>query len=472
MEEIFPKQPFTERLEFVGSITQGEKIAEGLHFVLQFTKIKEGLITGCILGTQATFREISKVSALPGPTLQMCSQERTPMDMKVTSDKVYWERVTNISSHSPEMLFKVADLDFHNITIKRPLSQDDIKERHLTFFLCGPKTMWTVFEMREQSFTGDETIEVLDTHITLDESLPFEIEIVPHYFYDQTPPPDGYQLKTKVLALHFRTTKTVAELTDEEFTTQAISITEDLTLLVSFISRRWVTWYSYEFQSNKMLLTYVRQARECPSDSIGHYRSVIPLHQAREFLKLAFTNLRKLRASSLDLEMPIVYFVSGLEAKYLEEQFTVLFLGLERIKDLFAINKAMLENLPRSEFGRLKSNLSGIIQSAIQTSEIANRVQGKLPELNRPSLRTVLEALFSEYKVEWRDLYPPENGFTLIGTRDSLFHSSKETNFDLFNKELHRLQALLERTMLAMLGWSDIRNSPAEDERKWLILDK
>jgi len=70
MEEIFPKQPFVERLEFVGSLKQGDKSADGLHIVLQYSLTKDSEITGSVLGTRETFSEISSrlnsSDALPG----------------------------------------------------------------------------------------------------------------------------------------------------------------------------------------------------------------------------------------------------------------------------------------------------------------------------------------------------------------------------------------------------------------------
>jgi hypothetical protein len=477
MEEIFPKQSFTERFEFLGSLCQGDKSADGLHIVLQYSLIKEGEITGSVVGTTETYKELSKVSDLPGPTLRMRSQDREHWNTRIWSDNVLWGRVTNKPFYGSEMSYKVADLHFHDLTIEKDIQFNELKERHISFFLTGPKTLWGVYEWFETSFTGEEKSEVKYSQIELNEQFPFEIEVKPWYFYDKTLPPDKFRLKTKVFVLHFKTEKPIKELSNEDFISEEIAIVEDLIQLVSFLSRRWITWYSYELQTNTLSRTFVRNARECSSEEISYNRSMVPRHQARDFLKVGFTNIRKLRQIGINLHMPLVYFVSGVEAKYLEEQFSVLFLALERIKDMFAIQEGMQSSLPTNIFKHLSSSVDEVLVRHLQKPDIPPTLQSrlpwiqlKLPELNRPSLRTILlDHLFPKYNVSWQDLYPNGSDFTLIKTRDQLFHSSAETNIELLIKELHRLQAIVERVLLSMLGWSQHNNSPDEQERHWLV---
>jgi hypothetical protein len=476
MEELLQKLPFVERLEFVGSLKQGDKIADGLHIVLQYSLLREGDITGTVLGTTQTFKELSKVSHLPGPTLQMASEQREHWNTRIWSNEVLWGRVTNKPFYGTEMSHKVADLTFHDLTIEKRLHLSESKERHLQFFLAGPRSLWTIYETGDISVTGEEDFEVKDAAIELNEQFPFEIEVRPWYFYDRTAPPDEFQLKTSVLVLHFKTEKSPEELSNQDFITTATSVAEDLIQLVSFLSKRWITWYSYQLQTNNLLLTFVRRARECSPKEVDIHGSVVPPVQARQFIKTAFTKLRSLRTSGVNLHMPLVYFVSGVEAKYLEEQFSILFLALERIKDLFAINERMQTSLPNSVMKCLRSAIDEAIVTILDKPEIPESirtrvpwVQQKIPELNRPSLQTVLDLLFEKYKVDWRDLYPFGSDFTLVKTRNQLFHTSADVDIDLLIKELHRLQALLERILLSMLGWARHTNSPSEQMRKWLV---
>ena len=58
---------------------------------------------------------------------------------------------------------------------------------------------------------------------------------------------------------------------------------------------------------------------------------------------------------------------------------------------------------------------------------------------------------------------------TLIDTRNKLLHSSRDLDIDLLDKETTRLQAIVERFLLRMLGWTDFSALPSKHLRKWLI---
>jgi hypothetical protein len=145
-----------------------------------------------------------------------------------------------------------------------------------------------------------------------------------------------------------------------------------------------------------------------------------------------------------------------------------LFLSLERIKDMFARKKKLHENLKPKPFKKFASFLRPIIKNEITNEDAAQKIADKIPELNRPALRTVLELLFEEYAVNWKELYPPGSKFTLINTRDKLFHSSNAVETEQLFKEELRLQFLLERLILSMLGWNDFSHSPPPDKENWL----
>jgi hypothetical protein len=480
MEDIFSKRAFTERIEFISSLSRGDNSAKGLQIVLQYSLIKEGEISAVIQGTTDTFKEIAKISQLSGPKLIMRSQNRDHWHTRIWSDDLLLGTVTNKPFYGSEMSYKVADLHFENFTIEKDIQIHELKERHLSFFLTGPRSLWAVYEIGEVSFTGEEKNEIKDSQIDLNEQLPFEIEVKPWYFYDKTQAPESFQLKTKVLVLHFKTIKSIEELSNEQFISEATAVVEDLTQLTSFISRQWITWYSYELQTSNILRTFVRKTRECSSVEIDHFRSVVPGFQAREFLKIAFTNIRKNRAMGINLHMPLVYFVSGVEAKYLEEQFSILFLALEKIKDMFALQEGIHTSLPNNIYKRLRSSVNEHLNKFFADYNIPSLLHTrlpwiimKLPELNRPTLHTILlEYLFPKYKITWTDLYPQGSDFTLIKTRNQLFHSSAEIDIEHLIKELHRLQAIVERVILSMLGWSQYHNSPDEWKRNWLSSDK
>lgn len=474
MEYLLPKQPFLNRYEFVGKLFSGKnQVVDKLHIVVTFSSINEGKIVGKVLGTVKTAVKLERLFGLPMPYLKLSSEKTESTTTCIFSEKMSLKNLSRrymSSISSDEMTYVVSDLDFENITITGRYGHSESPERHLTFFLCGPQSLWQIRRSSEWFSTGEKKTEVCNSKIELNEELPFEIEVVPQYFYDETPTSDNFELIADVLTLHLKTEKPIEQLSDEDFVNSGKAIVNDLALLISFLSRSWVTWYRYQFQMNDAIETHVRRTRRWSTKEPDRHDALVEWNKTREFLKTGISNLRKLREEGLDLFMPILYFVSGNEAEYLEDKFTTLFLSLERIKDMFQDKKrkGLRRNQSDNAFKKLRSLISDVIKENIESSEVLERMQTKIPELNRPSLRFVLDSLFSEYNIDWRDIYPSASDFTLIKTRDKLFHSSQEVNIDILFKEVRRLQALIERLLLRMLGWEDLSCSPTDPMKEWL----
>jgi len=468
MEDLLPKQPFFARHEFVGKLSKGDEVVDKVHVVVQYSLIKQGEIVGKVLGTTKICEKLRHIANLSDPYLELTSEESEHITPKISSEKTLLRRVTQRPAYSKDMSYVVANLNFDDITIMGHYGPGDTLERHLTFFLAGPRRLWSIHEAREFSFTGEIKNKVHNSKIELNEDFPFEIEVIPWYFRDKTPAPDSHELTANVLAMHFDTKESLERLSNENFVNSSRALADDITLLVSFLSRRWVTWYQYQLVTKDTVKTYVRRTRECTTQEVDWNDTFIAPHESREFLKIGLTKLRKLRADGFNLFMPIVYFVSGNEAKYLEEQFTTLFLSLERIKDMFALKEGFRKNLLNKAFKKLGSLVSGVIKKNVESPDMFDRIQAKIPELNRPSLRFVLESLFKRYNIDWRDIYPPGSDFTLIKTRDELFHSSRELNIDVLVKELYRLQVLIQQLLLRMLDWVDLSHSPTDLIKKRL----
>ena len=470
-EDLFPQKPFFERREFKGSLARQKQIANGLQVVIQYPLTKEGEIRGKVLGDRNTFKKIERLTSVPGPFWTLRSQEHEDIGWEIHSDEVLVPMISG-QGWPPEygkgMTAVIADLRLEDVFVTEHFRHRGMQDRHLSFFLAGPRELWSVHHLRVPSFTGEVEIDVRNAPIELDEPFPFDIEVRPIYLYDEAPASGNCQLSADVLALHLKTRKSMEEFSTERFLALGKQLADDLTLLVSFLSRHWVTWFRYQLETNDKIETYVRRTRPCSTKKLQWENGLLEHHRSREFLKTGLRNLRTLRKKGFNLFMPIVYFVSANEKTYLEEQFTTFFLSLERIKDMFAKEENLQKNLPNTAFKRLHSSIGDLVDSQVESPDARDRIRTKILELNRPSLRYVLESLLSKYRVTWEDLYPAAGQLTLIKTRDKLFHSSLEIDIDLLIKERDRLQALLERILLRMLGWDDISRSPVDFIKRWL----
>jgi len=475
VDEFYPKKLFFRRHEFMGTLSMGVKSVTDLHIVLQYSLIKEGEIVAKVLGNTDMVKNLMSVVQSSGSTLKLSTKATESSRISFNADNVLLGTVINKPMYQTQMSYQIADLKLWDLTIKESISSA-ARSGHLggqgnrtaTFFLTGPTTLWETYEILERSFTGEEKIEVRNSKIELNEQTPFEIETRPFYLYENTASEEHVDLKTRVQVLIFKTSMPISQLSDSEFISLAESTADDLTLLVSFISRRWVTWFRYELMTAGEAVAFIRNARECSSKEVEYNESSIPFNKARAFLKTGYTELQNLRKSHINLNMPLVYFVSANEAKYMEERFSTFFLSLERIKDMFSRGAGLQKIYKTGVFKKLSSAIRGTVKQELGESPQAEMLLHKIPELNRPSLRAVLDLLFDRYEVKWNDLYPPGSEFTLIKTRDVLFHSSQEIDMDNLMKEELRLQSLLERLLLSMLGWKDFSFSPINYKRGWL----
>ena len=465
MNELIPKQPFFERYEFLGSLSQGEKAAKNIQVVVQFPLLKQGEIVGQVLGNSETFGKLAEVSNINGLELVLHSNKDSDTYWEFYSDNVRLGSINRRSSapaYGDNLSYVVSQLKFDTFDVIHHFKPRNAKKRNIVFFLAGPELMWEVPLIIDQSATDELKIDI-------DDSLPFSIEIKHQSFYDKNPPPNDYALETRVLALEFSTSLSETEFTNDAFVEKATEVAEDIILLVSFMSRGWITWYSYELSTPTLSKHHVRTARETSSKSIDWNDTLIERVYGREFLKSAYANLQKLRADGTDMFMPIAYYLSGLEAKYLNEQFTTLFLALEWTKDLLLPKNPELQSIiPVSDFERLSDSIKDLIRQVIHSGDIRGRIYEKMRDLNRPSLRFVLDSLLSKYELSYTDLYPAEEEFSLIKTRDLLFHTSKGMDIDHLILEYYRLRSILERLLLGLLGWRDFSRSPDRYIKGWL----
>ncbi|MDA2919619.1 hypothetical protein MYX76_09045 [Desulfobacterota bacterium AH_259_B03_O07] len=471
MRDLFTKNKFSRLYEFEGKLSNDKETLDKLHMVLEYSLVKAGEIVGRIVGNQKTSMMVLEIKPKNGLYLKLTKEKQDDFDFEILSEKVLLKSPglkTWGKDYGENINYVVADLICTDLTITTTYESRESHERHLNFFLTGPRKYWLADYLRKLSFTGETETESRNQNLELNENLPIEVEIIPYYFYDRETTPISHELTTNVLSLHIKTIEPIENLSDGDLCCLGKEIADDLCLLVSFLSRSRVTWFRFDLISKNKTLNYIRNVKEWSTKEPDQSDEFIQFSKTRDFLKIGLRNLRKLRDENINVQMAIVYFVSGNEARYGEEQFTNFFFSLEKIIDMFATKEGLTQNLSNDSFENLRLNLINVINANVRSNSIRSKIEGKIKELNRPSLRFVLRELLSKYNVDYKDLYPDKGRFSLISTRAKLFHTSKEMNSKFFIKELYRLRTILERLLLRMLGWEDISYSPNDFIKDWL----
>jgi len=450
------RQPFYNREEFVGNISIDKITVDKLQIVLQYATNKESQILGSVYGNKDTFNRLeSIIRGTFGFDKIITSDDVTYPQMKIRTHQAIIRTASDrpVQGNQDVLRYEVANLELLDVKKTELFESKNLPKRLLSFFLCGPRSMWMVHALGQLSYTGEVKKEVYNSDIDLSEEFPFTIKVCPHYLYDASPTSEKHQLTTDVYTIQFETDKSEDELSDKDFLETATKVADDLILLVSFLSGKWIRWFRYEFQTKDMIENYIRSVEECSSREPSQFNEFIAKNEIRNFIKIGFSKLRELRDHNFDLFMPIVYYINGNEARYVDEQFAITFLALEKIKDLYTKKRGLTENESKGIFEKHRKSVSSLLKKRLNSGETYKRMRDKIPELNRPTLRLVLDSMFAEYNISWKDLYPPGSKLSFIKTRDLLFHSSEDIDPQLLMKELDRIKIIVQRLILKLIGW-------------------
>ena len=470
MEGILPKQPFIENHEIVGSLSVGENVVDNLHICFQYSLIKGGRITGKILGTNETYGQLTKLQDIPH---QYCKLSFINESGKyfVASEKASIPCIHGRHPKCKDTTYIVADIELQDVSITNIWGEEvsSPKKRIMEYSLLGPETMWNINEKRKRSYTGEIQLELKDPTIKLTEKEPFVVSVRPTYLYDHTNDVNKYEIIARIVTLQFETKEPIETLPNDRFISLTKGYAEDMIWLLSFACRKRMAWFRYDFLSDGAKTTYIRESKDILEKDIDWYDYVVFPYKGREYIMSALPKLRAMRSEGIDLTMPLLYCISGNEPNTLETKFSLYFLSLERIKDMYSKKMSMDKNMPNKDFDKLEPLLKEVVKGNVEDVNIIARILKKMPELNRPAIRDVLDCVFEEYKVQWTDMYPLESDFTLLKTRDMLFHSSEEIDIENLAKEMYRLRSIIERVLLAMIGWTDNSYSPESGIKRWLV---
>ncbi|SYZ73238.1 hypothetical protein TRIP_C21356 [Candidatus Zixiibacteriota bacterium] len=463
--KIWPKEKFYNRVEFIGRLEAAGKSLDKLHIIIQYSQLTSKPIRGIIIGNIATFGNLIDFMKLP--TRKFILKSSDDSGNRIFSDAVYISRAHS-SGSSENLRFVAGELILDNLQIRNEIRANQTGERHLTFYISGPRQLWPSYGILSTSFLGNMNYDVHETLLEVAPDLPCSIEARPVFKFEQDVREDINVSVKDVYALHLTTAEPINNLTNEQYIDLGKALADDLTLLLSFIAREWISWFSYAFEGAGEISEYIRESRERKESKIDINNIAVPLHRIREFLKIGLGNLRLLRESGIDLSTAIAYLINGNQLYYVQERFSAFFMSLEIIKDYFASEKNLYNVLPNKEFNKLKVKLKEFIRQEVPSESAAKKMQGKINELNRVSFRALFDAMCEHYDVIWQDLYPDGSSLSVIETRNILFHTGKKIDIELLYKDEIRIHSFVERLILKILGWNEKVSVPNEAIRMWL----
>jgi hypothetical protein len=151
-----------------------------------------------------------------------------------------------------------------------------------------------------------------------------------------------------------------------------------------------------------------------------------------------------------------------------ENLYLALYAVLESLIQLFVRQRPSVGLLlPKAQWRVVSAALKEAVRTSLPAGiaqETRDSIYSGLRSLNRASVGAVLRALCEQYSVDLSDLWPVAhdgNGITLTQIRNKLIHGyfiGPECERLLWIARVH-LEWIVERLLLAMLGWDGRRHS-------------
>ena len=463
MNDIEQSKPFYRRREFQGTLSKAGNNIDDLYFIVDFAENKPDKIKAAILGDTTDFR-ISDLMGEGTPYAEIRSKAYEGCYEIIRSSKAIIKQAYNRgwpNEYGDHMVGKICDIELQELEIDISVDNKDRGERRIRFYLVGPRSLWPLlYRSWKKSYTGVVNIEIDPLQIDVPNPIQAKIELRPSFLYSPIRLEDGKEVEATdyVLTIEIKTDLSIEDLSDSDFINYAIQIADDLTLLASFVSRKHIKWFRYDCYSSKRLRHFVRYISESFVDDVYDGDLLIKPGEAKEFIQSSIINLQNLREKQFDLFLPIINVLNGHESQYLEQRFILYFMSLEKLKDMYAIERDIDSNFSnKSEKNKILRSIRKLIRDQLPEVESNKPIIDKVNELDRSSIWSLVDSLLSDQSVEWKDLYPTDVVRpSFFNTRNALIHSANKIDGDLLFYETYRVQTIVERLLLKLLGWKNI----------------
>ncbi len=238
---------------------------------------------------------------------------------------------------------------------------------------------------------------------------------------------------------------------------EVLPIIDDFLLIASFASRTRTACLGFDAVSLNVNSSYYRGDLTFPNgeSEFNFNDGLVAKQDFEEFMNHCYSTFSKYPNKKV-LQRAIWALVPG-EPKTLEENFLLLFAGIETL----LLEYRRQENLEFVIWQQIKNHIRDSIKSISNPkTEKKQRcyMYEKIDELNRISLRNVLDDFCERFDLEITDLWPifaAKNQVGLSDIRNRLIHGETfdDECFDAIGVACDNLKWLLERMILKILDW-------------------
>jgi|GEM_PF-3959475 len=458
---------------FKGKIIKGRNYVENLNFNFFLDQIYPRKISGYIIGTKATYKELSEFTdKLQFGDSSFSIKGITEDGRSIEIKECYLRKIEKIEFpiRIYELEREVAKLEANDFKIESKYKEIPKNLLSLSIiFKLDNRGILNRAISRSEIFDYNGSIEVKSR--IEPKKINTEIGQLSFFRYFNFLPFTINQRKGKY---RYYSNAALIEIESAEFNKYNEKINEtkkmidDYLYLISFISRKWVRWNQYtsyiKTKNKKEIVAIQEYFREGYHPEEGKEQMedfIIEPEDLTKFLKISYPIYKNKK----DYLRPILaHYITSQEEKLMESAFLMLCITIEALIYQYSEHEGVSFIINKNQFKKLSKLLKQVIFEFSRKENIDKElIFNKLPELRRRPIKSNLKSLIEKYNICTNDLYPnAKKEFKFLELRNKLLHQGKIPNYYELFKEKMKLQYLVERIILRMLGWEREKGSTSD----------
>jgi hypothetical protein len=297
------------------------------------------------------------------------------------------------------------------------------KKRQAVFLLTGPSKLWLCDVMRTLSYTGDVSVRHRNPALPLD-SVRDQISTAPHFVYAEYPRAKGTPRETGQAELFALTVDDAFDVARDgtAFAADSSALTDRLCLLMSFLSKTYVSWFACTYSDGHEVLQSYRNVQATDNEAPRWEELVLYPADIRPFLNQAFAGYEKNTLSGFDLRMPMLHYIWAQSSRFAEDHFTTLFFALEKLLSSLDERNPEDDLLTDPELRKLWRVMCPTLEEMGKTPKQMALMLSKRQELQRAPLMHRIERHLTALEIDISDI-GGRSGRTHHGSRSESPHS-------------------------------------------------
>lgn len=217
-------------------------------------------------------------------------------------------------------------------------------------------------------------------------------------------------------------------------------------VFINFVYYNLYTKYAEEFKLYKSVHRTAKTKSTTSDELIG-------APHIQNFLESVLPTFTKDFQKQTGVGDAIEWYLESIHPSILESGFIHGCIAIELLNDRFKENKSKNTGkiLSKGQFKKLDKDVKSVITEHILDIDKREEMHLKIPELNRPTLRSSLRDMYDSYDIGYSDLFPD---FEFVKIRDKIVHTGLSEEHFKDPENYEKLVALLQRTLLGMLNYT------------------